>query len=65
MYIDDKEFQRKLNEAECAGVDRARNTIVFIYKHWASIEKDPVKKQFYADEAARLSDDNLWNLLER
>lgn len=63
MNITEEDFQAALNKAECDGVNRARNTLIFIYKNKAYQEKDSNKKSWYEQEVNRLSDDDKWNQL--
>jgi hypothetical protein len=59
VYV--REYLQKLNEAECMGVKRARNAIIYIHKHKAQLEADPKKKRWHEEEAKRLADDDQWN----
>lgn len=61
MNIDEKDLQLRLNQAECAGVMRARRTLSYVHLHKASIEIDPIKKQWHEEEAKRVLDDERWN----
>ena len=63
IFLDEKELERKLGEAECNGVRRARNTLIYIHKHMASIEKDSLKKKWHEEESKRLNDDEQWNVV--
>jgi hypothetical protein len=64
MNIDEKEFKLKLTQAECDGVRRARNTLIFIYKQRTITEQDIVKRSWLEEEAKRLADDNRWNTIK-
>jgi len=64
IVLDEKDFKLKLNQAECDGVRRARNTLIYVHQHKAKLEVDPQKKQWHEEEAKRLSDDNEWNTVK-
>ena len=59
IYV--KEYLHQLNEAECQGVRRARNTLIYVHQHKAKLESDPQKKIWHEEEAKRLNDDEQWN----
>ena len=53
IYV--KEYLHQLNEAECQGVRRARNTLIYVHQHKAKLESDPQKKIWHEEEAKRLN----------
>jgi hypothetical protein len=59
IYV--KEYLYQLNEAECQGARRARNTLIYVHQHKAKIEIDFNKKRWHEEEAKRLNDDDQWN----
>lgn len=63
MYIDEKDFKIELGKAECNGVQRARNILIYVHQFKAKHEQDLQKKLWHEEEAKRLADDELWNLL--
>lgn len=59
IYV--KEYLIELNKSECMGVQRARNTLIYVHQHKAKLETDPQKSLWHDEEAKRLADDDQWN----